>query len=65
MAAEVHHRALEHFRLAGLATDWLWFREIHFESVFVTSLGWRVALFAIGALLAFAFVYGNVRLATR
>ena len=31
--------------LASFATDWLWFREIHFESVFLTSLAARGLLF--------------------
>ena len=48
----------------GFATDWLWFREVHFEPVFLTSLIWRAALFVIGALIAFGFIYGNARLAT-
>src|SRR2546423_9188744 len=49
--------------LASFFTDWLWFTEIGFQTVFATSLIWRVALFFIGAALAFAFFYGNVRLA--
>src|SRR5690242_4919876 len=51
--------------LASFATDWLWFKEIHFESVFVTSLVARVMLFVVTALVAFGFVYGNLRLASR
>src|SRR5688500_2890822 len=49
--------------LASFATDWLWFQEIGFQTVFTTSLAWRVALFVIGGALAFAFFYGNVKLA--
>ncbi|HVS60279.1 MAG TPA: UPF0182 family protein [Gemmatimonadaceae bacterium] len=49
--------------LASFATDWLWFKEIGFQSVFVTSLIWRIGLFAIGGLFAFGYFYGNVRLA--
>ncbi|MDQ6769504.1 MAG: UPF0182 family protein, partial [Gemmatimonadota bacterium] len=49
--------------LASFATDWLWFNEIGFQSVFVTSLVWRIGLFLTGAVFAFAFFYGNVRLA--
>jgi len=49
--------------LAGFATDWLWFQEIGFQTVFSTSLVWKVLLFVIGGLLAFAVFYGNVRLA--
>src|SRR5438874_10237744 len=49
--------------LASFFTDWLWFKEIGFQTVFATSLIWRVALFFVGAALAFAFFYDNVRLA--
>ena len=49
--------------LASFATDWLWFKEIGFESVFSTSLIWRIGLFIIGGGFAFAYIYGNVRFA--
>ena len=49
--------------LASFATDWLWFNEIGFRSVFVTSLVWRVGLFFAGGAFAFAYFYGNVRFA--
>ncbi len=49
--------------LASFATDWLWFQEIGFQTVFSTSLVWRVMLFFIGGALAFAVFYGNVKLA--
>ena len=49
--------------LASFATDWLWFKEIGFQSVFITSLVWRVGLFFAGAAFTFAYFYGNVRLA--
>jgi uncharacterized membrane protein (UPF0182 family) len=49
--------------LASFATDWLWFNEIGFQSVFVTSLIWRVGLFVLGAAFAFLYFYGNVRIA--
>ncbi|MDQ6870843.1 MAG: UPF0182 family protein [Gemmatimonadota bacterium] len=49
--------------LASFATDWLWFKEIGFESVFATSLIWRIGLFVIGGGFAFAYIYGNVRFA--
>jgi hypothetical protein len=51
--------------LASFATDWLWFNEIRFESVFLTSLIARSLLFAIAGFVAFVFVYGNLRLARR
>jgi uncharacterized protein len=50
--------------LGSFAADWLWFKEVHFEPVFFTSLLWRTALFVAGAALGFGFVYGNVRIAT-
>jgi len=49
--------------LASFFTDWLWFGEVGFRTVFTTSLGWRILLFFIGGAFAFAYFYGNVRLA--
>jgi uncharacterized protein len=49
--------------LASFATDWLWFKEIGFQSVFATSLIWRIGLFVLGGAFAFGYIYGNVRLA--
>ncbi len=49
--------------LASFATDWLWFKEIGFQSVFIKSLIWRIGLFVAGAAFAFAYFYGNVRIA--
>jgi uncharacterized membrane protein (UPF0182 family) len=49
--------------LATFATDWLWFNEIGFQSVFMTSLVWRIGLFIAGGAFAFAYFYGNVRIA--
>ena len=51
--------------LASFATDWLWFQEIHFESVFLKSLVARATLFVATGAVAFAFLYGNARWATR
>jgi len=47
--------------LASFATDWLWFREVHFESVFLTSLVARVVLFFGAGAFAFVFLYANLR----
>lgn len=47
--------------LIGFATDWLWYDEIHLKSVFLVSLGARVSLFVVTGLVAFAFLYGNIR----
>ena len=49
--------------LATFATDWLWFGEIGFRSVFTTSLVWRIGLFLLGGAFTFAYFYGNVRIA--
>src|SRR5688500_18544018 len=49
--------------LASFATDWLWFSEIGFQSVFATSLAWRLGLFILGGAFTFAYFYGNVRIA--
>ena len=50
--------------LASFATEWLWFRQVGFSTVFLTSLVWRVALFVLGGLLAYAVLGGNIRIAT-
>src|SRR3954463_11869883 len=49
--------------LASFVTDWLWFNEVGFQTVFLRSLLWRVGLFLLGGAFAFAYFYGNVRLA--
>jgi len=49
--------------LASFFTDWLWFKEVGFRTVFATSLVWRIGLFFVGGAFAFAFFYGNVRIA--
>src|ERR1700681_3840618 len=49
--------------LASFVTDWLWFSEIGFRSVFVRSLIWRIGLFVGAGAFAFAYFYGNVRIA--
>lgn len=49
--------------LASFFTDWLWFKEIGFQTVFATSLIWRIGLFVLGGAFTFAYFYGNVRVA--
>src|ERR1043166_1962157 len=51
--------------LASFATDWLWFREIGFQSVFLRSLVARALLFTVAGVLAFIFLYTNFALARR
>ena len=40
-------------------TDWLWFREVGFEQVFVRTLGARVTLGALAFVLVFSVLAGN------
>jgi uncharacterized protein len=46
-------------------TDWLWFKEIGFERVFLLKLGAQLGLGGLAAVLAFAVLYGNARFALR
>src|SRR2546423_13169002 len=49
--------------LATFFTDWLGFKEVGFQTVFATSLVARIVLFVVGGVFAFAWFYGNIRLA--
>ena len=51
--------------IATRLSDWLWYREIGFERVFLTKIIAQWALGVPAALLAFAVLYGNARLALR
>lgn len=51
--------------IAHFATDWLWFRALGFQTVFLTELGAKVVLGFGGALVAFGFFFVNLRLAQR
>ena len=51
--------------LASTATDWLWFRSVHFESVYLTALSTRLVLFLAAGAAAFAFLYSNFWFAWR
>jgi len=51
--------------LARLYTDWLWFGEVGYRSVFWTRLFTRFELGAIAGILFFAIVYSNLWLARR
>jgi uncharacterized membrane protein (UPF0182 family) len=51
--------------LAGRLADWLWYREIGFERVFLTKIVAQWALAVPTALVAFAVLYGNARIALR
>ena len=45
----------------GYITDWLWFREVGYQSVFTTELLARVGLFIVVALVAYFFITINAR----
>src|SRR5712692_1061574 len=50
-------------QILGLYTDWLWFREVQFTSVFVTVLRTEVLLGVVTGAAFFVILYGNVALA--
>jgi len=51
--------------LVSFATDWLWFHQLGFTTVYTTSLTWRVVLFLVGGVISYAVLSGNLRLAGR
>ena len=51
--------------VARRVTDWMWYREIGFERVFLTKIVAQWILGGIAAVLAFGIFYGNVRFALR
>jgi uncharacterized membrane protein (UPF0182 family) len=50
---------------AGVWTDWLWFRSVHYTSVFGTTYGVKWALFGIAAVFMMAVIGVNIRIAYR
>ncbi|MFJ9696539.1 UPF0182 family protein [Kitasatospora sp. NPDC101183] len=50
---------------AGFWTDWLWFRSVHYGSVFTTQLWTKIGLFAVFGLLMAVIVGLNIWLAHR
>ena len=51
--------------LAGRLADWLWYREIGFERVFLTKIVAQWALGVPTAVVAFGVLYGSARIALR
>ena len=51
--------------VAGIWTDFLWFRSVHYASVFGTTYGTRWALFFVAGLFMAAVVGANAVLAYR
>src|SRR2546425_8318316 len=52
-------------QIVGVYTDWLWFREVQFTSVFVTVLQTQVLLGVVTGAAFFLILYSNVTLARR
>jgi uncharacterized membrane protein (UPF0182 family) len=52
-------------RLTGFITDWLWFSEVGYLTVYRTELITKVLLFAAGGALAYFFITFNARIAVR
>ncbi|MEU7108023.1 UPF0182 family protein [Streptomyces sp. NPDC046215] len=50
---------------AGFWTDWLWYRSVEYSSVFTTTLGTKIGLFAVFGLLMALAVGFNIWLAHR
>ncbi|MEV6400681.1 UPF0182 family protein [Streptomyces sp. NPDC051907] len=57
--------AMAFVMFAGFWTDWLWYRSVHYSSVFTTTLWTKVGLFAVFGLLMAAAVGVNIWLAHR
>jgi uncharacterized protein len=51
--------------MASFYSDWLWFKEVGFENVFLTVLRMKFILGLIGGLLAALFLWLNLKLAMR
>src|SRR2546430_5739342 len=52
-------------QLVPLYTDWLWFQEVGYGQVFLTTLSLRGTLFAAVALTVALFLWANLTLAAR
>ena len=50
---------------AGFYTDWLWFREVGYQQVFLKTINAEMAVFAVTFAVAALFLYVNFRVAQR
>ncbi|MEU3374018.1 UPF0182 family protein [Streptomyces sp. NPDC006660] len=57
--------AMAFVMFAGFWTDWLWYRSVHYSSVFTTQLWTKIGLFAVFGLLMAVAVGLNIWLAHR
>src|SRR6187402_2681201 len=51
--------------IATFYTDWLWFKELGYEQVFLRSLSAQSLVTSISGVIVFALLAGNLRLALR
>ena len=51
--------------LANLYTEWLWFGEVGYQSIFLKSLTTKGLIGSVGFLIAFVVLYANLRFATK
>ncbi|OLC00147.1 MAG: hypothetical protein AUH30_03300 [Candidatus Rokubacteria bacterium 13_1_40CM_68_15] len=51
--------------IVPLYTDWLWFQEVGYTEVFLTTLKLRGSLFTAVAVVVLTFLYGNLTFAAR
>src|SRR3972149_12284688 len=49
----------------GFYTDWLWFRELGYERLFLRTLSAQGAAFTVTFLVVFLFLHTNLRFALR
>ena len=49
--------------IVPLYTDWLWFQEVGYTDVFLTTLGFRGSLFTVVAVVVLIFLYANLTFA--
>ena len=49
--------------LANLYTEWLWFGEVGYQSIFLKSLTTKGFIGSVGFLIAFVVLYANLRFA--
>ncbi len=57
--------AIAFVMFAGFWTDWLWYRSVHYSSVFTTTLWTKIGLFFVFALLMAAAIGVNIYFAHR
>ena len=50
---------------AGFYTDWLWFRELGYQHVFVRTIDAQAIVFGVTFALVYLFLYFNLRFARR